>query len=215
MHAKNCLLLMFHCLPSHQPPNRTLQKPNIKILRGLEVNSEILERIARSFGQVLATGCIKVHSFREEIDTKGLEIVEDFSSTISYFHKTRGTLHANHRNMTKFSSPGDVKFQRVVSVLRRWLDDIPSSQPISDIAMQSVTEAPSLPDGLVFDERYQDCLTSLNYAEARNRIEVETAHEETYDWVFDRQLDFYDWLEGKHPNNIIGFVESQAQGNLR
>ena len=129
-----------------------LQKPNIQILRGLEVNSEILERIARSFGQVLASGRLKVHSFREELVTKGAKIVEDFSSTIGYLNETRGSLHANHRDIAKFSSLDDVKFQRVASVLQRWSKEIRESQTMPDIEANSDAITLSVPDGLVFDE---------------------------------------------------------------
>ena len=65
-----------------------LQDPNIEVLRGLERNSEILERISTSFGQILATGCLKVHSFREELDIKGISIVEDSSSSTGFAFET-------------------------------------------------------------------------------------------------------------------------------
>ena len=73
------------------------QKPNIKVLRGLEADSEILERITRSFGQILASGRIQIHSFREELDTNGIRIVDAFSSIIGYQNETRGNLYANHK----------------------------------------------------------------------------------------------------------------------
>lgn len=44
-----------------------------------------------------------MYSFREEDDTKGVRIVDAHSSTIGYFHETRGFLHINHRNIAKFT----------------------------------------------------------------------------------------------------------------
>ena len=150
-----------------------LQNPNIKVLRGLEVNSEILERITKEFGQVLESDALQIHSFQEELDTKGVMIVDASSSIIGHPKETRGTLHANHRNMAKISSLNDVKFQRIVSIIQRW---------------DRYTEHPS-----------QAILQSLDFPEARVRLEmVEPAYKETYEWLFDPDIGFADWLEGKH-----------------
>ena len=152
------------------------QNPNMDILRGLERNSEILERITRSFGQILAVGRLKVHSFREELNTKGMSIVDASSYSIGYLYETKGSLHANHRTMAKISSCDDINFQRVTSVIQRWLDE--SSDP--DTRSELPESASNLPDGLVFDKEYQQYLESLNSANARRRIEtVEEAFDET------------------------------------
>ncbi|KAL9627176.1 MAG: hypothetical protein Q9164_007684, partial [Protoblastenia rupestris] len=175
------------------------QKPNTKILRALEANSEVLDRITRSFGQLLATGQIKVHSFQEELDTKGIRIVDGFSSTIGYPEETRGTLYANHRDIAKFSSAKDVKFERLASVLRRWIDYSTRPQPVSNNPTRSDSKTPDLPEGSIFDKQYQKCLRSLNVPEARDRIQdVQPPHAATYDWLFDSQVGFCDWLKGKH-----------------
>ena len=100
------------------------QDPNLKILRALEVESEVLERIGRDFCHIMREGKVRVHSFREEVGTKGVMIVNDFSSTIGDARETRGTIHANHRNIAKFSSLTDAGFVRVSGVLLRWADDI-------------------------------------------------------------------------------------------
>ncbi len=170
------------------------QSPNVEILRGLERNSEILERITRSFGQVLAAGHLRVHPFLEELDTKGIPIVDPFSSSIGYLYETTGTLHANHRNMAKMSSLNDLNFQRVTSVIQRWLDESNDSHPKLGIP----ENASGLPDSLIFDEEYQSCLRSLNSADARIRIEnVDKAYGKTFEWIFDPELGFQDWLKGK------------------
>ena len=129
-----------------------LQNPNTKILRALEIDSEILERISRSFGQVLASGKIKVHSFQEELDTKGAMIVGSTSSTIGYINESRSTLHANHRNMAKFSSSDDVNFQRFISVLRRWTTAMDQAQILPRHCSVVESEHAGLPDGLAFDD---------------------------------------------------------------
>ncbi|ERF76557.1 hypothetical protein EPUS_05830 [Endocarpon pusillum Z07020] len=178
--------------------------PNVQVLRGLEPKSEILERISRSFGQILATGNVKVHSFREELDTKGMMIVDSSSATIGYLHETRGSLHANHRDMAKFSCLEDVKFQRVVAVLGRWVEDIVGAQPPCKLRVHLDGNAPEVPDHLVFDEQYQACLRSLNYSEARVRFQnVEPAYEKTYKWLFHDRLGLTDWLQGKTRSSMF------------
>ena len=169
------------------------QNPNMDILRALERNSEILERITRSFGQILAAEHLRVHSFREELDTKGMSIVDGSSYSIGYLYETKGSLYANHRNMAKISSFNDINFQRVTSVIQRWLDE--SGDPHTRLGIPE--NASSLPDELIFDKEYRRCLESLNFADARRRTEtVEEAFGETYEWIFDPKVGFQDWLKG-------------------
>lgn len=183
------------------------KSPNLDILRGLEENSEILERITRCFGQVLAEGRLKVHSFREELDTKRTRIVDAHSSSIGYLYETSSTLHANHRTMAKMISLDDLKFKRVVSVIQRWLDE--SVRPV----LRHQPREDSLPDGLIFDQEYQSCINSLNCADARSRVEdVEEAYEKTYDWIFDPDLSFRDWLRGGNANTIYWIQGKPGSG---
>ena len=170
------------------------QNPNMDILRGHERNSEILERITRSFGQILAAGHLRVHSFREELDIKGMSIVDASSYSIGYLYETKGSLYANHRNMAKISSFNDINFQRVTSVIQRWLDE--SGDPHTRLGIPE--DASSLPDELIFDKEYLRCLESLNFAIARRRTEnVAEAFGETYEWIFDPKFGFQAWLKGE------------------
>ena len=188
------------------------KKPNLQVLRGLETNSETLERISRSFGQILSTGRIKVHSFREELPTHGVMVVGSASSTMGYLHESRGSLHANHRNLARFSSIEDVKYQRVVSVLQDWVKESSEKQH-NQQHLQSGNENPALPDGLVFDEELEQCLTSLHSQEAQNRFEdIELAYYKTYDWLFDHHVGFEDWLEGKNSSNIYWIQGKPGSG---
>ena len=185
------------------------KKPNLQVLRGLETNSETLERISRSFGQIFSTERIKVHSFREELPIYGVMVVGSASSTIGYVHETRGSLHANHRNMARFSSMEDINFQRVVSVLQDWVKESSEKQQ----HLQSADENPALSNKLTFDEELDQCLTSLHSLEAQHRFEdIKPAHYKTYHWLFDRQVGFEDWLEGKIPSNIYWIQGKPGSG---
>lgn len=135
------------------------QKPNLDVLRGVESNSEILDRITRGSGQVLAAGSLKVYSFHEELGTNVVTIVDSSSSSVGYLHETTGTLHATHRNMAKMSSLDDIRFKRVVAVIRTWIDSESGRQRLPRVGRNTA----ALPDGLIFDEEYQNCLRSLNF----------------------------------------------------
>jgi hypothetical protein len=79
-----------------------LQTPNLKILSALEVNSEILDHVGRSFNLLLDQiafdkGSFFVHSFQEELELKGVMVVDQFSATIDSPLQSTGTIHADHR----------------------------------------------------------------------------------------------------------------------
>ena len=62
---------------------------------------------------------------------------------------------------------------------------------------------PDLPDELIFDEKYQHCLQSLNFAEARRRLEtIDVQYEDTYEWLFDDELEYKGWLKGVNTNRM-------------
>ena len=107
------------------------QDPNLTILRSLEVGSEGLERIGKSFSEMISTHKIFVHTFREELDTRGVMIVDSFSSTIGHPKESTSAIHANHRNMGRFSGMEDVGFKRVCGVLQRWGDFLAEQSKIS------------------------------------------------------------------------------------
>ena len=193
------------------------QDTDTKIIRALEEKSDLLERVTRGFGQVLSAGKIKVHSFQEADKTNGVMIVETHSSTIGYLDETTGTIHADHRNMAKFRSDDDRGFRNVVAVLHRWLEETIQSQAQPSIAAKSGIQQSKLPDGLIFDanfhREYEDCVKSLDIAEARERIRnVGPAHKDTYNWLFDSQVRFRSWLIGKDTKPIFWIYGKPGSG---
>ena len=50
------------------------KRPNMSVLRDLEVSSQTLDRIGRGFSQILAERPLEIHSFREELPTKGVMV---------------------------------------------------------------------------------------------------------------------------------------------
>ena len=193
------------------------QDTNTKIIRALEEKSDVLERVTRGFGQVLSAGKIKVHSFQEADKTNGVMIVETHSSKIGYLDETVGTIYADHRNMARFGSDDDRGFQSVVAVLNRWLEETNQSQAQSSIADKSGIQQAKLPDGLIFDENfhreYEDCVKSLDIAEARDRMQnVGPAYRDTYKWLFNSQVCFRSWLIGNDTKPIFWIYGKPGSG---
>jgi hypothetical protein len=107
------------------------RKPNRKLLRALEKNSDTLEQIGNSFLQTLeGHPSIEVYSFREEKETRrflvfNTIIVEPDSAKIGLAKEEVNSIPKSHSNMTKFSSLEDVGFKRVSAQVRRWVRALP------------------------------------------------------------------------------------------
>jgi hypothetical protein len=176
-----------------------LQRPNIQVLRGLEVNSEALERVASTFASTLSNADIKVPSFREELAVKGVMIVEPVSATIGHPLETRGSLHANHREMAKFSSLSDTKFKRIVQVLEKWsLDTQVNSQP--PIAFNKDLE-----------DEYKMVLKALGFLESKQRMnDIESRFGTTYGWLLNDGGYLVNGLLDVTTIRFSGFKENRA-----
>lgn len=189
-----------------------LKRPNLQVLRGLEENSETLERISRGFDQVLSAGKVSVHSFREELPIKGVMIVESASSTIGNYRETQGSLYGNHRTMAKFSSPQDVKFQRTAFVLQEWVQIAIRTQSILRNPRRS-NDPQALVDKTMCEKDLELCLNSLYSDRGQSRFEnIELACPDTYNWLFSNRVGFEDWLEGKVPSNTYWIQGKPGSG---
>ncbi|KAL9077590.1 MAG: hypothetical protein Q9157_003314 [Trypethelium eluteriae] len=114
--------------------------------------------------------------------------------------------------MAKFSSPEEIKFERVTSVLRDWVNEYFENQK----SLQNchvMSDTCELPDGLIFDKELQMCLRTLYSRDAKSRFEdVEPTFRQTYSWLFDRKVGFEDWLQGKVSSNIYWIQGKPASG---
>ncbi|KAK4948028.1 hypothetical protein LTR10_013082 [Elasticomyces elasticus] len=149
--------------------------PNTGVLESLKGNSDDLERISERFAERLDEKQFKVHSFRETKPTKGMMIVETFSSRIGDANEGQDELQANHSDMTKFPSRMDPGYRRLLAVLKRWSADIQATET---------------------EEVERLMLKSLQSDETRFRMNtVERNHVGTFDWVFSDSVPFRAWLQ--------------------
>lgn len=79
-------------------------------------------------------------------------IVNSFLSTIGYFNETRGSLHVNYKDIVKFTSSNNIKFQRVTVVFKRWISSSTQDQVIFRPVPLPVYDLETYPNGLIFNE---------------------------------------------------------------
>jgi hypothetical protein len=206
-----------------------LRSPNLKVLRALEVNSEILERVGKNFNNLvkdrqmdgLNENWLHVHSFQEELKLNGIMIVDSFSGTIGSALETTGSIRADHRGMIQFPSADDPGFTRVAGVLHRWAQDIlkgareklasqDQKYPLSlDLPAILSTES----ERIRFHSTHEQFLSSLDSSDAKERIaSVENAFRQTYTWLFNDQVGFEDWLKGKTESSIYWIQGKPGSG---
>ena len=114
-----------------------LQDANTGILRSLEQDSEVLERIREAFERMVTRERVKAYSFVEELPTVGVgtvrtfyissftrvasswqeQIVERYSGQIGSASEGKGYIHATHQEMSKFGSRLETGYKRVVDVV--------------------------------------------------------------------------------------------------
>jgi hypothetical protein len=187
-----------------------LQNPNVGLLRSLESNSDILERISQQFVSIVEDNSIfsrakrlKIHSFSEELPYHGVTIVPSTSAFMGIPYENKGSLYANHRTMARFTSLHEVNFQRIASVLARWLG--------------SIVDRLQHPEDERLGIDYDACLRSLNVSEARLRLqEVDRPYKGTDSWIFNTEIGLTNFSVVVKSPPHIGFkafleVENQLQ----
>lgn len=144
------------------------KRPNLHLLRGLERNSEILDRIGDSFRQSVHRHELRLRSFHEEKETRKFmvfnsmvtfqpdstpredrsnlrQVVDAESAKIGDATEELGSIPSDHSHMTKYKSLDDIGFKRVSSQLRRWIEEIDNR------------------DGRFIDKGLYDSRSSLTY----------------------------------------------------
>ncbi|KAK0511439.1 hypothetical protein JMJ35_006012 [Cladonia borealis] len=174
------------------------KRPNLRLLQGLERNSETLDRVGTAFTQTLLKHDIAICSFREEHETRkylifNTIVVDADSAKIGDGKEEVSSIPADHSNMTKFESTSDVGFRRVSAQLRRWVETI-----------RSLDTAIPLQD-------QEDCLASLSDTITRARIvEVHDAHEKTFHWLYDPAVvSFPSWLSDTSSSRPIYWIQGK------
>ncbi|CAH0026249.1 unnamed protein product [Clonostachys rhizophaga] len=125
-----------------------LQQPNSRILRGLQVDSEVLENIHEEFKVHVHKCGFKIYSFQEgrAPETLGIshKIVDDFSSKMDLHRglETIQSMDADHRQIAKCSNKEDPRYRAILGVLKQFVSeeiDCLAGEGISHIESKSST----------------------------------------------------------------------------
>ena len=109
------------------------------VIQDLERDSEVLDRIGDSFGQILDRQRLTVFSFEEELAMPGGrkvciehmpiakidvdQVVEGGSVIIGDARERRDTIHADHVNMVKFSNRTDDGYVKILYAIKVLLEE--------------------------------------------------------------------------------------------
>ncbi|TVY26816.1 Protein SERAC1 [Lachnellula hyalina] len=180
------------------------KRPNIKLLRSLEKNSDTLKSISNRFRSTQQKWNIKISSFYEDREVRKYflfhsMIVDNESAQIGHGEEEVSSIPKNHRDMTKFTSAEEVGFDRVSSQLRRWVKEI-----------KEKSEANGIKTGAL-----EICLSSLENSQTRTRYNnVASSYDGTFQWLFDHEVvPFVDWLKanqnGVGPSRPIFWINGK------
>ena len=120
-----------------------LRDANTSILRSLEQDSEVLDRIREAFERMMTREKVMAYSFVEELPVAGVgmvgtfyinsftrmenswqeQIVERYSGQIGNASEGKGYIHASHQEMSKFSSCLETGYKRVVDVVEDFVGE--------------------------------------------------------------------------------------------
>jgi hypothetical protein len=110
--------------------------------------------------------------------------VPSSSAIMGVPNETSGSLYASHRSMARFSSSIEINFQRVLSILVKWID--------------AIVERSEGDKRNQLNRLYGALLSYLDVKEARQRRkDVDEAYSGTYDWIFSDEIGRTNFLSGK------------------
>jgi hypothetical protein len=121
-----------------------IQNPNKRLLRGLGIGSEILDRIHTGFMQLLAAPDFDIHCFQEDRGVTwvpGLTglVVDYQSSKTGSTHETCETIAANHRDIVAYGGPEDDNYRQVSDALVLFVEEI-TTTPLSGVMSESAEQ---------------------------------------------------------------------------
>ncbi|KAI3322899.1 hypothetical protein HD806DRAFT_544955 [Xylariaceae sp. AK1471] len=104
------------------------QDSNKRIVKSLEVNSEVLDNIQDEFLRIAHDIRMKVHSFQEARAISGVKglhgkVVDDYSSKVGLppLFETVESIDANHMEIARCKNKTDLQYRAIVGVLKQFI----------------------------------------------------------------------------------------------
>ncbi|KAH8759106.1 hypothetical protein F5882DRAFT_444194 [Hyaloscypha sp. PMI_1271] len=162
-------------------------------IQTLEVDGALLENCDERFQKLCERlkRHYEVHTFQEAQGMKATQmlglnekVVQDFSSSFP-LEKSKCTINANHRTMTRYSSKEDEGYRKVVRRLQA---------PCEKLSMEKSREDKMR---VLYEERTQACLNTLYFPEINYRqTEIQNARTKSCTWIHNNEA-YMKWIEQK------------------
>lgn len=109
--------------------NVSFRDTNRHLVRSLEVEDELLDRINVEFGKMVQVEDFGVYSFQESSGLSGLKgfsgkVVNDYSSKLDHSLEIVESIRGNHMEMARFSDADDEGYRTVSRVIARCVTDV-------------------------------------------------------------------------------------------
>ena len=91
-------------------------------------NALALQRVSKAFAELLEDAAFQVHSLGEGRTTRGVPLVDAYSSRIGIDEEEFDEIASDHATMSRFVSADDPGYHKMQSVLSRWTEDARTSR---------------------------------------------------------------------------------------
>ncbi|KAE8446926.1 hypothetical protein EG329_011557 [Mollisiaceae sp. DMI_Dod_QoI] len=188
------------------------------LIRSLKPDAEVLSFLRDEFARMLYDRAFKIYSFQEGQGFKGIyslsrKIVDDESSRLDDAREGRDFINANHMMMCRFRDKNDEGYNKVKSVVSKYMDEI-QTQAVQELHRHEqeqqllIEKAAKEEEARLDRERkllVKEICRSLRTARMNERVgEVKTAYTHTFDWAFTNpKTGFLDWL---HSNKSLFWI---------
>ncbi|KAK2746828.1 hypothetical protein FQN57_002870 [Myotisia sp. PD_48] len=182
---------------------------NSAILEPLKRNSQLLAMVENSFANWIRKkkDQVDLTCFYEELEIPGFGmVVQRESATLAGWPQM--SIHANHRDMARFSSPDDQGYQRICGELKRWTQHL-GNHTDSGFSGSDIQDVESAQSAWVHQLGFQqeEVLKVSNPAS----IYQGQATEESVEW-FTRSPEFKTWKDTENSPALLWVHSDSEQG---
>ena len=201
---------------------------NASILDTLGLKTSDLERVQETFSTLWHTHDFRVKTFQEGLGLTGVnlgvlgnKVVPDYSSVIGDAREHAESIHANHIEMCRFTSPDDPNYQKLSGEIKSVYDSLARLSALRGEPMvqreESHTDSQNdrrlprqdEPDGgriLAFSAANSNALHALRFPSMFSRFHaLAKPAEKTCDWLF-HHTTYQDWMLGRNKDKHGGLL---------
>ena len=192
---------------------------NASILDTLGLKTSDLERVQEMFSTLWQTHDFRVKTFQEGLGLTGVnlgvlgnKVVPDYSSVIGDAREHAESIHANHMEMCRFTSPDDPNYQQLSGEIKSVYDSLArlrqGEASHTDARDHERSPHQEKPGGgrPALRAANSGALQALQFPRMFNRFHaVAKPAEKTCDWLFQHPA-YQDWIQGRNKDRHGGLL---------